>query len=112
MTGSAYVERAAGWSHSLTLIFSRGPGDYDNAMRRMSDALGLRYRSIWALRYRPPKTLAAETYEPLRLAHDIALREADLAAYYTDVTSRIARLKAAVREELANQDCGGAGRDR
>lgn len=50
-----YLNQAADWADALTRRESRGPGDTDNALRRVADRTGIPYRALWSLRYRRPK---------------------------------------------------------
>lgn len=94
MSSSAYVDQAADWSNYLTLLNLRGTGDYDRAMRRTADDLGVPHRSLWALRYRKPKSVGAEVYEPLRLAYERFTNPDALAHEFTAVRARLAQLDA------------------
>ena len=68
---------------------SRGPGDTENAMRRISSRWGVPFTFLWSLRYRPPADILMRPYRLLisayeaererqmrRLEHDILLTEA------------------------------------
>lgn len=89
MNADALVADAREWANKLTVRESRGPGDTENAMRRLSARYGLDYGALWALRYRPPKRIFADVYFALAaayqaecerqqrlLAHDIAKTKA------------------------------------
>jgi hypothetical protein len=65
----ALVSDAQGWAKWLILQESRGPGDTENAMRRVAARYGVDFRALWALRYRPPKRIFADIYFVLRAAH-------------------------------------------
>ena len=54
---TATVETAQRIANELILDESRGPGDLDNAMRRIERKHGLDYWLLWALRYRAPKDI-------------------------------------------------------
>jgi hypothetical protein len=62
---SAYVEEAAKNAAWLVEREARGPGDIENAMRRLEVKFGIPYSAFWALRYRPPKTIAVEIFARL-----------------------------------------------
>jgi len=47
-----YVEQAATWSRELTRMKARGPGDTENAMRRLEREYGIDFYTTWKLRYR------------------------------------------------------------
>jgi hypothetical protein len=63
------VAEAQAWASALTALETRGPGDTDNAMRRVSRRHGIEYGSLWSLRYRTPKRIWADTYNRLRAAY-------------------------------------------
>ncbi|MFB0491977.1 hypothetical protein ABIE45_004563 [Methylobacterium sp. OAE515] len=48
---------------------SRGPGDLDNAMRRLSRRHGVDYGTLWSLRYRTPKRIWADVYTAIADAY-------------------------------------------
>lgn len=86
---TAEVVHAQTMAGQLLRWESRGPGDTDNALRRLSRRHGIDYGALWSLRYRAPKriwadvlTAISEAYEAERqtqlrkLAHDAALTEA------------------------------------
>jgi hypothetical protein len=47
-----------------------GPGDIDNAMRRIEARYGVPYSLLWALRYRPPKDILLSPYRLLCAAYE------------------------------------------
>jgi len=63
------VDEAAGWAKKLTQGEARGPGDIENAWRRLQNRYGVPWRAFWSLRYRRPKEIAASIYLRLREAH-------------------------------------------
>lgn len=65
----ALVSDARHWANSLVAREARGPGDTDNAMRRLSQRYGLDYAALWSLRYRPPKRIFVDVYFALRDAY-------------------------------------------
>jgi hypothetical protein len=69
MTPTAIVDQARGWSRDIVNADVRGPGDLENAMRRAESRWGIPFAAMWALRYRPPKDVAASIYLRLRDAH-------------------------------------------
>lgn len=86
---TAEVLQAKSLTSELLRWESRGPGDTDNAMRRLSRRHGIEYGTLWSLRYRAPKRIWADVanaiaaaYEAERqrqlrkLAHDAELTEA------------------------------------
>lgn len=64
------VESATKWADSLVRFEARGPGDLDNAMRRVERRHGVPYSALWALRYRKPKDVMASIYFRLRDAFE------------------------------------------
>jgi hypothetical protein len=69
MNEAAIVDDARLLWRSLVTRESRGPGDTDNAMRRLARRHGLDYGALWSLRYRPPKAVLAGFYLSLRSAY-------------------------------------------
>jgi hypothetical protein len=57
-----YVEEAARWARSLVHSEARGPGDHENAMRRVARRLHVPFNTLWRLHYRKPKTIGAEIF--------------------------------------------------
>jgi hypothetical protein len=57
MSSAAFISHAADLSRQMVARESRGPGDIDNAMRRLEARYGIPYSILWALRFRKPKTL-------------------------------------------------------
>lgn len=70
MSALVVVHEARGWAASLTHAESRGPGDTDNAMRRVEHKWGVPYGVLWSLRYRPPKDIPASVFLKLFVAHE------------------------------------------
>ncbi len=62
---SAYVQEAAKNANWLVSREARGPGDVENAMHRLETKFGIPYSAFWALRYRPPKSVATEIFARL-----------------------------------------------
>jgi hypothetical protein len=54
MSDAAYVDEAADWARRLTQAEARGPGDIENAWRRLETRYGVSFHTWWALRYRKP----------------------------------------------------------
>ena len=65
----ALVQDARHWANNLIQREARGPGDTENAMRRVSQRYGIDYAALWSLRYRPPKRIFADIYFGLRAAY-------------------------------------------
>ena len=84
MSDASVVSEAKGWAGFLVHSESRGPGDTDNAMRRVARRYGLPHSTLWALRYRAPKDLLASVYLKLRSAYE-AEHERQLARLADDL---------------------------
>lgn len=69
MTDAAYVDQAAEWAKALTRAESRGPGDLENAWRRLEARYGVSPNTFWSLRYRRPKDIAVSVFVRLRAAY-------------------------------------------
>lgn len=106
---TAEVLQAKGLASELLRWESRGPGDTDNALRRIAQRHKIEYGALWSLRYRKPKRIWADVanaiaaaYENERqrqirkLAHDIAITEAT--AGHSKV--RVAKARAVLRSTV------------
>ncbi len=71
MSDAAYLDQAALWSKDLTRMKARGPGDTENAMRRVEREYGIDYGFLWSLRYRRERlrTISISVYEGIRAAY-------------------------------------------
>lgn len=69
MTDVAFVDQAEGWAKRLTQSEARGPGDMENAWRRLEARYGVPWRTFWALRYRKPRDITASAYHRLAAAY-------------------------------------------
>lgn len=69
MSDAVYVEQASGWARALVRRESQGPGDTENAMRRIEARYGVPFAALWALRYRHPKGVLASIYFRLHAAY-------------------------------------------
>lgn len=67
--------QAADWVSDLIRLESRGPGDTENAMRRLSSRHGIEYGQLWSLRYRKPRRIWADIYGAIRAARDAEIRK-------------------------------------
>ena len=67
MTGA--VLNAREWATDLVRRETRGPGDTENAMRRLETRYGIPWRTFWTLRYRPPTDLLVSVYEKIGAAY-------------------------------------------
>lgn len=106
MSDVAYVQQAASWAEDLLGWESRGPGDTDNAMRRLSRKTGVSYATYWKLRYRRPKDLGVSVFFKLQAAYE-AVRQHQIKRL-TDETKTTAALagpdRASVRAAQALVD--------
>jgi hypothetical protein len=66
---SVHVEEASGIAKWLTRREAAGPGDMENAWRRLETRYGLPWRMFWSLRYRPPSSIDSVLFERLRAAY-------------------------------------------
>ena len=62
------VTEAREWARFLVNRESRGPGDRENAIKRVARHSGLTHGFIWSLLYKPPKDMLVSKYESLRRA--------------------------------------------
>ena len=105
MSDAAYVDEAADWARRLTHAEARGPGDIENAWRRLETRYGVSFHTWWALRYRKPKDIAASVYFRMRaayedacerqarsLAHELAITKAKVGASHPAVVTTEAAL--------------------
>src|SRR6185312_378892 len=65
----AVVDQATNWARRMTQSEARGPGDIENAWRRLEGRYGVPWRTFWSLRYRPPREIAASVYLRLKAAY-------------------------------------------
>jgi hypothetical protein len=70
VTDTAAVDQAAAWAKGLTHSEARGPGDMENAWRRLEVRYGVPWRAFWSLRYRRPNEIAASIYLRLQAAYE------------------------------------------
>lgn len=104
-TATAYVERAAMMADAMVKRESRGPGDLDNAMRRLSRRYRIPHGTFWSLKYRRPKDMLVSVFAKLSdayeaelerqrqaLEHDLAIAKAKggLAAAVARASARMA----------------------
>lgn len=66
---TAFVDEAAAWATKLTQAEARGPGDIENAWRRLESRYGVPWRVFWALRYRKPREIGISAYVRLQQAY-------------------------------------------
>lgn len=63
------AEDARVWANELIRRESRGPGDMENAMRRLEARYGIPWRTFWTLRYRKPTDVMVGVYRQLQAAY-------------------------------------------
>lgn len=64
------VEKARSWIDILCREEASGPGEYGEAMRRISQKLRLPFGFLSEMTYRPPKRISAGRFLTLAAAHD------------------------------------------
>lgn len=119
------VEVAADYANRMIEREARGPGDTEEAMRRIEARTGVGYWTLWGLRYRRRdlKTIAADQFNRIRAAylstcerqlhalqHELALEKARcgddaFADLVDEAEALVARLKKA--RVAASRDGGG-----
>jgi hypothetical protein len=67
MTG---IADARTWANELVRRESRGPGDMENAMRRLEARYGISWRTFWTMKYRPPTDVFVGVYLTLKAAYE------------------------------------------
>jgi hypothetical protein len=91
MDGTALVDEAAQWAGELTRREARGPGDMENAWRRLEARYGVPWRTFWSLRYRKPRELGASIYQRLSAAYNAEReRQVRLLRHDIETTKKIA----------------------
>lgn len=110
---TAEVLQAKGLASELLRWESRGPGDTDNALRRLSRRHGIEYGALWSLRYRSPKRIWADLYTAIKAAHaaerqrQLRMLEHDIAR--TEATAGhsgavVAKARAVLRQAEGSSD--------
>lgn len=112
MSVAAAQEMASG----LVQRESRGPGDLDNAMRRIEAKYGVPYSVLWSLRYRQPKDILLGVFTKLRTAYQAeCARQAALLEHELTITKAtdngldaalVEEIEALVRKVRARQAAG------
>jgi hypothetical protein len=88
---AAAVEQAATWAKELTRREVRGPGDLENAWRRLEARYGVPAHTFWSLRYRKPKDILASIYFRLSGAYQAEVeRQMRMLANELAITKAIA----------------------
>lgn len=84
MSNAALVDEMAKWSDALVREEVRGPGDYINAMRRLSTKHRVPYSHLFDLTYRRPKRADPISFARVYEAY-VALRERQLRQFEDDL---------------------------
>lgn len=64
-----FVSNAQEWANELVRRESRGPGDYENAMRRLESRYGIPWQTFWRLRHGRLKDVYVSIYVRLQAAY-------------------------------------------
>lgn len=71
MSSVGVVTEARGWAKEMIAREAKGPGDFENAMRRIETRFGVPYGLLWSLRYRHGlKDILASSYVRLKIAYE------------------------------------------
>ena len=104
----ANVSEAQAWANELVRRESRGPGDLENAMRRLDARYGIPWRIFWSLRYRPPSDVLHGIYMRLRAAYQAECdRQTRLLKHEIEIT----KLKAGADAPVVVQAAAVVGED-
>lgn len=88
---TAEVTEAKAFASDMLRWETRGPGDTDNAMRRIARRHGIEYGQLWSLRYRAPKRIWADVLTAIKAAHEAERqRQLRALAHDTELTATIA----------------------
>jgi len=112
MSAVGLVDEASAWAEKLVLRESRGPGDLNNAMHRISKRHGVPYTALWRLRYRRPKDVMASIYFALQAAYE-AERARQLRALQHEIeiekaAGRTSSNSVRAAQALLDSDMGGS----
>lgn len=106
------VEAAVSYANRMIEREARGPGDTEDAMRRIEARYGVGYWTLWSLRYRRRdlKTIAADQFQRIRnaylatceqqlraLEHELALERARSGDVDTDLVAEAESLLAKIK---------------
>lgn len=92
------IAQAREWANELVRREARGPGDIENAMRRLEGRYGIDWRMFWRLRYRPPGDVFVSTFLQLKHAYDAECeRQESLLRHDREIAeAKISALEAAI----------------
>jgi hypothetical protein len=100
------ISEASMWASNMVLRESRGPGDTENAMRRLENRYGIPWRTFWNLRYRPPADILVGVWRQLHAAYEAECsRQERLLAH----ERHIAEATVLAFEALDSEAADGAG---
>ena len=77
LEAAEFVDEAAAWAHRLTLDECQRAGEYMDAMRRVAEIFSIPYGTLWALKYRPPKSISVEDYVAILSAYAVKRSDAE-----------------------------------
>lgn len=101
-----FVSNAQDWANELVRRESRGPGDYENAMRRLESRYGIPWQTFWRLRHGRLKDIYVSIYVRLQAAYQAECeRQMRLLAHEIEIakakglshSSSVAKAEALVR---------------
>jgi hypothetical protein len=108
MNPTAFVDHAAEMNRVLVNGECRGPGDLENAMRRVEMTWGIPFAVSWAFRYRKPKTVAADIYarhcQAVETFRETQLRRLENERASTKATNRFAAYFVRAADALVRED--------
>lgn len=64
------VSEARMWATTMVLREARGPGDSENAMRRLEHRYGIPWRTVHNLKYRAPADVMVGVWRQLKAAYE------------------------------------------
>lgn len=98
-TQMSSVEVASGYVNRMVLREARGPGDTEDAMRRVEARTGIGFSTLWSLRYRKPKSIDRDLFQRIRGAY-LTLCERQLASLKHELSVEVAQGHADAFEDL------------
>ncbi len=110
---TAEVLHAKALSDAMLRWETRGPGDTDNALRRVARRHGIDYGALWSLRYRAPKRIWADVANAIATAYEAErqnqIRKLEHAAELTEAVAgahcpSVAKARAVLRQAKGETD--------
>jgi len=89
-TKMSSVDMASDYANRMVLREARGPGDTEDAMRRIEARTGIGFSTLWSLRYRKPKTIDVDIFQRIRAAY-LSVCERQLATLKHELAVETAR---------------------